>query len=83
MSTVSTLRRAIDSLAQLQEHVPRLPSPQVDGRLIEIGYGDCERLTVAEVRERYPDLVTAWQKGEDPRFPGGGISASQQQGAQR
>lgn len=68
----SPLRRAIDSLALLQTYVPRLPAPKIDGQLIEIGYGDCEWLTVAEARERYPDLFTALARGEDRRFPGGG-----------
>jgi len=72
----SPLRRAVDSLTRLGKFVPGLPSPQVDGQLIEIGYGDCEWLTVAEVRQRYPDLIAAWQQGQDPPFPGGGESTS-------
>lgn len=73
----SPLRRAKDSLAELRKLLPNLPEPQVDGRLIEMGYGDCEWLTVAEVRERYPELFAAWHRGEDPHFPGGGENTAE------
>jgi broad specificity phosphatase PhoE len=44
---------------------------KIDNRLIEINYGQCDTLTVAAARERFPKLFEAWKAGEDPRFPGG------------
>jgi broad specificity phosphatase PhoE len=44
----------------------------VDDRLIEYDYGACERLSVAQARQAFPELFQAWSQGEDPPFPGGG-----------
>jgi ribonuclease H / adenosylcobalamin/alpha-ribazole phosphatase len=44
---------------------------RIDSRLHEIDYGELEGLPIAELPARYPELVSAWQRGEDPRFPGG------------
>lgn len=43
----------------------------VDQRLHEIDYGSAEGLTYAELAAAQPNLVSGWQGGEDPRFPGG------------
>lgn len=43
-----------------------------DNRLVEFDYGACERLTVAQARQRFPELFEAWGRCEDPCFPGGG-----------
>jgi len=72
----SPLKRAKGSLAQLRVNMPQLPEPHVDERLTEIDYRACEGLTVAEARESYPELFAAWQRGEDPHFPGGGESTA-------
>ena len=68
----SPLRRSGETLRCLARHVLNLPEPNVDPRLVEISYGDCEGLSTAQARERYPELFAAWQRGEDPAFPGGG-----------
>jgi len=68
----SPLQRAIGSVVLLGLLVPWLPEEIVDERLVEIDYGQCEELTVAEAQERYPELFAAWARGEDPPFPGGG-----------
>ena len=68
----SPLRRARDSLVNFKPYLLQSAEPSVDGRLVEIDYGACEGLTVAEARARYPKLFAAWERGEDPRFPGGG-----------
>jgi broad specificity phosphatase PhoE len=60
---------------ELWVRVPGLPEAQVDPRLIEIDYGVCEGLTVAEARERHPELFAAWERGEDRPFPGGECTA--------
>ncbi len=69
---VSPSRRAVESVRLLARRVTGLPEPIEDERLVEIDYGACEGLTVAEARQRHPDLFTAWAGGEDPLFPGGG-----------
>ncbi|MFZ4396318.1 MAG: histidine phosphatase family protein [Kiritimatiellia bacterium] len=43
----------------------------IDRRLNEIDYGTAEGLVLTELAARHPDLVAAWQRGQDPRFPGG------------
>jgi broad specificity phosphatase PhoE len=63
------------SLGYLRMCIPDLPTTKLDGRLIEIDYGLCEGLTVAETRERYPELFAAWEQGEDRPFPGGECTA--------
>jgi probable phosphoglycerate mutase len=72
----SRLRRAIDSLNSVvslrMSCVDEVVPINLDGRLIEIDYGACEGLTVAEAREQHPELFAAWERGEDPHFPGGG-----------
>lgn len=40
--------------------------------LLDLGFGEWEGLTIAEVRARYPDLWRAWQEAPHTlRFPGG------------
>jgi broad specificity phosphatase PhoE/2'-5' RNA ligase len=66
-SPLTRCRQSIDALAQ---HLA-LPEPQADPRLLEIDYGRCDGLTVAEARDSFPQLFAAWQRGEDARFPDG------------
>jgi broad specificity phosphatase PhoE len=49
--------------------------------LNEINYGSAEGLFYPEVAEKFPELVEAWGRKEDPKFPGGG--ESQQDVAER
>lgn len=42
-----------------------------DDRLREIDYGAAEGLHVDQLARRYPDIPTAWSRGEDPPFPEG------------
>ena len=42
-----------------------------DPRLIEIDYGRAEGMDYAELAETFPEIVEAWKRGEDPKFPGG------------
>jgi len=39
--------------------------------LNEIDYGLAEGLTIAELRDKFPDLIESWGNNEDPRFPEG------------
>jgi probable phosphoglycerate mutase len=63
----SPLRRAVDTTRAL---APRA-SINVDARLTEIDYGAAEGLTIGGFRERFPETVEAWDRGEDAAFPGG------------
>ena len=47
----------------------------LDDRLQEIDYGQCEGQTVQAARNQHPSLFQAWQRGEDPPFPGGESTA--------
>jgi broad specificity phosphatase PhoE len=42
-----------------------------NGLLDEIDYGLAEGLTLQELNDKFPELVQAWQKNEDPKFPDG------------
>lgn len=37
----------------------------------EIDYGLAEALTYQELKQKYPSIIDAWAKGEDPNFPDG------------
>ncbi len=63
----SPARRALETAAAL---VPQRPVTH-DPRLAEIDYGAAEGLTVAQLAERYPEIVRDWQQGHDARFPDG------------
>jgi broad specificity phosphatase PhoE len=49
--------------------------------LNEINYGSAEGLFFSDLAEKFPELVDAWERKEDPKFPGGG--ESQQDVAER
>lgn len=66
----SPLLRCRESLATVSWRVA-LPAAQIDERLAEIDYGEVEGMTVAEARRDHAHLFAAWQRGEDPAFPGG------------
>ena len=67
---VSPLRRCRQSFEALSRH-RALPVAITDRRLIEQNYGHCEGLTISAARQADPALFAAWQRREDPRFPGG------------
>ncbi|HEY2784262.1 MAG TPA: histidine phosphatase family protein [Fimbriiglobus sp.] len=52
-----------------------LPEPTPDDRLWEIDYGRFEGHSIAEAEKLFPEVFAAWQRGEDPQFPGGENSA--------
>lgn len=68
----SPLRRALGTLGLLAERVPGLAPPIQDERLLEMACGDCEGVSVAVARQRFPELFAAWSRREDPHLPGGG-----------
>jgi len=67
MVITSPLKRAVETgklLAPAQ-------SADIDPRLSEIDYGKAEGLTLTGLSGNFPDIVDAWKRGEDPRFPDG------------
>ena len=77
MHSVSMVRSQLIR-SRLSRSLPgRVPEASVDGRLTEMDYGACEGLTVAAARALYPELFAAWQRGEDPHFPGGGENTAE------
>ncbi|VTS04955.1 histidine phosphatase family protein [Tuwongella immobilis] len=48
-----------------------LPMIQTDERLLEIDYGQLDGLSISEARRQFPEMFTAWARGDDPTFPGG------------
>lgn len=66
----SPMRRAVQT-AQAIAEAQGLQAQPLDG-LLDIHFGEWQGLTVAEVRERYPDLLRAWWTAPHTvRFPGG------------
>jgi ribonuclease H / adenosylcobalamin/alpha-ribazole phosphatase len=52
-----------------------LPAATIDNRLMELSYGQCEGMSVSVAQKTHADLFAAWQRGEDPAFPGGESTA--------
>ncbi len=67
----SPLKRAWMTAAQLNPGCAVI----ADGRLLEEDYGAAEGLSLSQLKERYPYMISAWQRGEDPCFPNGENSA--------
>lgn len=63
----SPLLRALQTAQALQP----VAFWEIDTRLTEINYGVVEGLTFGQLRLRFPELVAAWNRGEDEPFPGG------------
>ncbi len=64
----SPLRRAFDTAkvigAALGVEVEPIPG------LMEYNIGEASGLTGAQIRDRFPDIMSAYRRGERPRFPG-------------
>lgn len=43
----------------------------LDNNLREINYGKSEGLNLKQLKIKYPKIISYWNKGYDPRFPGG------------
>jgi len=63
----SPMRRAVETAKALAPQ----SSIHVDERLAEIDYGHAEGHNLASLREHFPQVVWAWDRGEDSPFPGG------------
>jgi len=44
---------------------------EVEASMMEMNYGDCEGMTIADARSRHAELFDAWSEGRDPKFPNG------------
>lgn len=69
----SPLKRCCETFRILSETASHgaLFDIQCDERLIEIDYGDCDGMLVAEGLNRFPQMLEGWKRGEDPCFPHG------------
>lgn len=66
----SPLSRAMETARAVAE-AQGLQVQPLEG-LLDLGFGEWEGLTIAEVQERYPDLWRAWQEAPHTvHFPGG------------
>jgi len=65
----SDLERAAETARALGSVVGM--EPELDPRLREVAAGSWEGLTRAEIAERYPDDLAAWQAGDDVPIGGG------------
>lgn len=63
----SPMRRAVETANALAPH----SLIQVDERLAEIDYGHAEGHSLASLREHFPQITEAWDRGEDLPFPSG------------
>ncbi len=61
-----TLMRTIET-GQLLNSNQYFKDPNLD----EIDYGDVEGLTIDDLKNQFPNLLAAWERKEDPRFPNG------------
>ncbi len=43
----------------------------INNNLKEIDYGKAENLSIDNFKKKYPHIVDMWNKGNDPKFPGG------------
>ncbi len=67
----SPLRRARATAEVIRRCLGSIPC-RVDERLVELGFGEWEGLTQAEVRQRWPALLREWKRApQSIRFPGG------------
>jgi broad specificity phosphatase PhoE/predicted nucleotidyltransferase len=73
----SPLRRATATLERVSTAAGCSAKIERDERLVEIDYGACDGMTVAAARRDFPELFQAWERGEDPPFPGGGENTAE------
>ncbi len=66
---MGTLQRTISTGTALNGY-HKIQEPLLN----EINYGSAEGLLYPELAEKFPELVEAWERKEDPKFPGGGES---------
>jgi ribonuclease H / adenosylcobalamin/alpha-ribazole phosphatase len=71
---VSPLLRCQETYELLASRM-NLPPATIDNRLMELSYGQCEGMSVSVAQKTHADLFAAWQRGEDPAFPGGESTA--------
>lgn len=68
VSFCSNTRRSKETVKAIAPNSNFFP----DKRLNEINYGSIEGCTFEELKEKHPEIIKEWTKGNDPRFPGGG-----------
>jgi alpha-ribazole phosphatase len=73
----SDLRRAAETAALIA--APHLLTPIPDTRLREAHFGEWETLTMPEITQRWPEIVTAWKADSLRTRPPGGETLEQLQ----
>jgi broad specificity phosphatase PhoE len=62
--------RAQDTASTIREIFPNVPRTILH-ELNERSKGNAEGMTNEEFKKKYPDIISAWAREEDPRIPGG------------
>ncbi len=65
----SPMRRALETARLVNKPLKREMVVNYD--INEIDYGDIDGQEFAYLFKNYPDIVKAWERGEDPKFPNG------------
>lgn len=60
---------------QTAEKISGATGIELDASLLEIDYGDAEGMEFGDLENAYPEIVRAWNNGEDASFPNGENSA--------
>jgi broad specificity phosphatase PhoE len=62
--------RAKETAAPIRARLPGVPYEEVP-ELVERSKGEAEGMSKIEFDRRYPEILAAWAREEDPRVPGG------------
>jgi len=77
---ISKIRTVFCSPAKRGIETAKMFFPQIDinldDRLKEINYASTEGMTFEALKQKHPEIIDEWSKGEDPHFPGGGENTS-------
>lgn len=67
----SSLKRGVSTAKNIVLALDNKPILEFYDEFIEMTHGDVDGLTEEEFVERYPEILEAWDRDEDPRFPNG------------
>lgn len=67
----SSMKRGVATAKQIVEALDNKPVFEMYDEFIEMTHGDVDGLTEEEFVSQYPEILKAWDRNEDPRFPGG------------
>lgn len=68
----SPRRRCVETAERIRGEQVEIPELRIDERLVELGMGEIEALSVAEIEERgLADVFARWRQGTPPAYPNG------------